>query len=166
MLFKKRTQRNLLKVDDIVLLAMLNFPNGVVGESTIHEFIYNLVDLESYNCMKEQLSFLGVDGGLHFSKAVHKSVVDNCRDVTNVERGSFSSPSSTAAIFSDDLRFELYEEVCKKEDGFKELISGYSPKIYFLSAMGRSVAILALKEKLNRDQKEVVKGLAELYDNI
>lgn len=166
MLFKKKTQRNALKVDDLVLLAMLNFPNGVVGESTIHEFVYNLVDLEPYNCMKDATAFIGVDGGLHYSKAVHKSVVDNCRDVTNVERGSFSSQGSTAAMFSDNLRFELYDMTNKKEEGFKEFISEYSPKIFFLSAMGRSVAILALRERLNKSQKEVISELATTYNDL
>jgi hypothetical protein len=167
MLFrKKKVLTNTLKTDDMVLLAMLNFPNGVVGESTIHEFVYNLIELEPYSPLKESLCFVDVEGGLHFSGPLHRAIVNNCRDVTNVERGSFSSHDSTAAIFSDNLRFEMYDGVSEKEKNFAEHINGYSPKVYFLSATGRSVAILALREKLNRGQKKVISDLATLYNDI
>jgi hypothetical protein len=160
---KKKMVSNILKVDDMVLLTMLNFPNGVFGESTIHEFIYSLVDVEPYSDMKKILSFIDVENGLHFSHVVHKSIVDNCRDVSNVEQGSFPSQSSTAAMFSDNLRFDLYDIVNEKEKGLRDLVSNYSPKVYFVSAMGRAAAILALRERLNNEQKKVLLELAGGY---
>jgi hypothetical protein len=160
---KKKEVSNILRIDDMVLLTMLNFPNGVVGESTIHEFIYNLVEAAPYSDMKSILSFVEVENGLHFSHVVHKSIVDNCRDVSNVEQGSFPSQSSTAAMFSDNLRFDLYDIVNEKEKGLRELVSNYSPKIYFMSTMGRPVAILALRERLNKEQKKILLELAGGY---
>jgi hypothetical protein len=167
MLFKKKKpETNILRADDMVLLAMLSFPNGAVGESIIHEFIYSLTDLEPFADMKEELSFIDVDEGLHFSNAIHVALVDNCRDVTNVGGGSFSSTKSTEAIFSDDLRFDLYDEICRKEKEFGEHITNYAPKIYFLTALGRTVAILSLKERLNTAQKEIVAGLVATYSDL
>ena len=162
---KRKKYENQLTVDDVVLLAMLHFPNGAVGESVIHEFVYELTDLEPYMMLRESLQFTGADNN-HFSLVVHRSIINNCRDVTNVEQGSFASTGSTAAMFSDNLRFDLYDTINKKEEWMKDYVTNYSPKIYFLSAMGRAVAVLALQEKLTPDQKEVVKELASLYEGI
>lgn len=150
----------------MVLLTMLMFPNGALGEGMIHEFIYYLLDFEEFFCMKEPLAFIAINDTLHFSPVVHSSIVNNCKDVANVERGSFSSQGSTVAMFSDDLRFDLYDSVNNKEKGFKKHVPDHSPKIYFLSSMGRSVAILALREKLNKEQTKLISNIVGEYKNI
>ena len=162
-MFNKKKPKNILRPDDIVLLAMLNFPQGAVGESIIHEFVYQLLQIEPYKDLNERISFSEAGPNLHFSHEVHRAIVENCRDVTNVERGMFSSKDSTPAIFSDNLRFEAYEDIYNKEKEFAKFIPDYSPKIYFLTAIGRSVAILALREKLNREQKNIIAEIASEY---
>ena len=56
-LFTKKN-RYILSIDDLVLLSMLNFPEGAIGESSIHEFLYYLTMEKEFSQYHETLSIV------------------------------------------------------------------------------------------------------------
>lgn len=155
-LFKfKKEYKSDLTVDDLVLMAMLNFPQGALGESVIHEFLFDITSREEFKIYHEVLNFN--PGG--FSIFIHRSIESNSKHLGNAV--SYTSGNVSSAMLSDDLRFDFYDYVFEKEKEFSKNIIGYSPRVYYLSGAGRSVAILVMKQKLSKEQREIVKHLAD-----
>ena len=152
--FKKEVNQS-LTVDDLVLLAMLNFPEGALGESVIHEFLFDITNRDEFKIYHEVLSFKP-DG---FSMFVHRSIDSNTKHLGNTI--SYASGNVSSAMLSDELRFDFYDYVLEKEQEFSKNIIGYAPRVYYLSGAGRSVAILVMKQKLSKEQREIVKHLAD-----
>jgi hypothetical protein len=167
-------------VRDLVLLAMLHFPNGAAGESTLHEFIYGLVNsqlivksedenpiektIEPYGYLKEKLNFTSLKG-LVFSLPIHNAIYSNCRDVSRISPlADLPQTGDTTALFCDELKFDLYDIIIKKEESYQKVLRNYVPRIFFLSAMGRSVAILTLKKNLTSEQIQILVNISNAYN--
>jgi hypothetical protein len=67
----------------------------------------------------------------------------------------------TWAMFSDELKFDLFETILKKEVQFATYIKDYSPRVFYLSDSGLSIAKLVAKEKLTPVQRRMLKGLVK-----
>ncbi len=154
-LFKKKIK---LSPGDLVLLTMLQFPDGSRGERNIHEFVYYLTSLEEFNEYREILKY--VDGDNYFSPVLHNAIEMNCSDVSVVSPDGSSSGTSSA-LFSDTLKFDLYDKVNQRETGFSKNIPNYEPKAFYISSAGRAVALDVLGEKLTKKQKLELKSLIQ-----
>ena len=148
-----------LTVDDLVLMTMLNFPEGALGESSIHEFLYNITSTDEFRVYNGILDFEQC-GETYYSPYVHRSIESNTKYLGR--QIIHSESTTTSAMLSDDLRFDYYDTVRKREIEFAKHIPGYSPRIYYLSAIGHSVAILVLTQKLTEEQRTIVDKLSEL----
>jgi hypothetical protein len=154
-IFKKKMK---LTPGDLVLLTMLQFPDGARGEQNIHEFIYYLTALEEFNMYREELKF--TDEVNYFSPVIHLAINNNCSDVSIVSPEGSSSGTSSA-LFSDSLKFDLYERVNAKEHEFSKQISSYEPKVFYISSSGRAVALEVLGKRLKESQKRALKALIQ-----
>ena len=155
--FRKEVKQS-LTVDDLVLMTMLNFPEGALGESSIHEFLYEITKTEEFKIYHEVMNF-NKSNEYHFSPYIHRSIDANTKYLG--KSFGHNASSSSWAMLSDDLRFDFYTEVFDREKEFSKNIIDYSPKVYYLSSSGRSVAILVLKQKLTKEQHDLVKSLAD-----
>jgi len=158
-LFTKKN-RYILSIDDLVLLSMLNFPEGAIGESSIHEFLYYLTMEKEFSQYHELLDYKTGDD-FCFSEFVHRSIDSNTKDVKTSVNSIRTDTSQTWAMFSDGLTFDLYETILKKEVQFATYIKDYYPKIFFLSDSGLSVARLVAKEKLTPTQRKLLRALVK-----
>jgi hypothetical protein len=150
-----------LTTDDLVLISMLNFPNGVIGEETLHRFIYNLTEFPEFKSYRKYLNF-ETSTECVFSTFIHRSIEANTKHLKKISDPEFKRQDvQSFAMFSDELR-ELYWDVFNKERKFSEYIPDYYPKVFFLSNEGKSIASLVAKEKLNDKQKKLIRTLANL----
>lgn len=161
MKFFTRKNKYILSIDDLVLLSMLNFPEGAIGESSIHEFLFYLTMENEFAQYHELLEYkTGED--YCFSEFVHRSIESNTKDIKNaIEHVMRVNSDQTWAMFSDELKFDLYETILKKEVQFATYIKDYSPRVYYLSDSGLSIAKLVAKEKLTPIQRKMLKGLVK-----
>jgi len=150
-----------LSTDDVVLISMLNFPNGVIGEETLHEFIYGLTEFPEFKEYRDYLNF-ETSTECTFSNFIHRSIEANTKHLKKINDPEFKRHDNQSfAMFSDELR-ELYNDVLVKERKFSEYIPDYYPKVFFLSNEGKSIASLIAKEKLTDKQKKLLRYLANL----
>ena len=147
----------------MMCLSMLHFPNGAVGESVIHEFLYELTNVEPFKQLREKLAFMDFDG-VPFSQPLHKMIYDNCNVLSRMNSVLGPSNEEATLMFSDELRFDLYELVDKKESGYKKRMKDYVPRIFYLTNEGRSIAILSLQGKLTEEQIFVISSIANYYE--
>jgi hypothetical protein len=154
-----RDKKKDLTVSDMVLLAMLNFPNGAMGESKIHNFVYYLCQEDEFSDMMKEMDFKITDEKA-YSARLHSAIEMNCKDMAGVDINNPSNTSVTNALFSDDLRFEFYGFV-KKEEEYMAKVPGYKPRIIYLSSAGRAAATEALSMKLSAAQKAVISSIAQ-----
>lgn len=159
---KPSMTKNVLSPTDVLLMAMLNFPQGAVGEHNIHIFVKEIIETPAFEHLADVFAFVTI-GGLPFSPPLHRSIVENTKDLSTVDPDESNTSDETTAMFSDGLRFDLYDEVVKIEYGYAKLLTHYSPKVFMLSAMGRSIAILSLRERLTKEQKAELSSIAKIY---
>jgi hypothetical protein len=155
-----RVVKNKLSANDAVIASMLCFPKGMIGEKGIHDFIFNLTKLPEFSYLYDEFKFQEING-FQFSIPIHTVIEDNSKDVTNsgTHGESIQTPISSA-IFSDSLRFEQYDEVMKTEGAISTLINNYTPKVYYLTAPGKSIAIRIIHERMNSAQKRIFSEFA------
>lgn len=155
------TRKNILSIDDLVLLSMLNFPEGAIGESSIHEFLYYLTMESEFSQYHKLLDYKTGDD-FCFSEFIHRSIESNTKDMkTAIEHVLRTTSDQSWAMFSDELKFDLFETILAKEVQFSTYIKNYYPKVFYLSGSGLSIAKLIAKTKLNPAQRKLLKSLAK-----